>query len=62
MKLAEIAKKLRSQYSEKDIVAMIKNREIDVIEDNFNEQKNYPNGVFVYSHDEDHGILFGEAR
>jgi hypothetical protein len=62
MKLANIAQILRKKFSEREIVEMIKAREIEVIERRFNEQKNYPNGVFVYSHDEGHGIMFGSHK
>ena len=58
-KLNTIAGELRAIMAEKDIVHAIKNREIKEIEDNYPEQQNYPQGVFVFSPDDNNGILFG---
>ncbi len=59
--LSEIAKELRATNDERDIVSLIKNREIQDIEDNgYTTQQNYPNGVYVFADNEDiDGIMFG---
>jgi len=62
--LSEIARELRAKHGEKEIVQMIKNREvIDIEKNGYTTQQNYPNGVYVWASGEDlDGIMFGSSR
>jgi len=60
-KLTQIAKELRSKYTESEIVNMIKNRQVEDIEENgYTQQQNYSDGVEVFTGNEECGsVLFG---